>query len=328
MNANVAKADVVVTGGAGFIGANLCRALLAAGRSVLCVDSFACSSPDNVADLLDLPNFRLLRHDVTAPYPVAARRLFNLACRASPVQYQKDPIHTFRTCVLGAQHAIDAVARAGGRLVQASTSEVYGEPLTHPQREEDCGQVSITGPRACYDEGKRAAETLLFDHARMRGLDLGVVRLFNTYGPFMAPDDGRVVSNFVVQALTGRPMTIYGDGSQTRSLCYVDDTVAGLMAMMDAGRAALGPINIGNPCEITVLELATTIGDLVGRKPDIAFRPLPQDDPTRRRPAIERAAEQLGWAPRTDLREGLARTIAYFDRRLSNDAPAACEAAT
>jgi UDP-glucuronate decarboxylase len=310
----------LVTGGAGFIGANLCRALVARGEQVVCLDSFVTSSRENVSDLERNPAFSLLCHDVTEPIPLTAERVYNLACPASPPRYQADPIHTFRSCVFGVFNVIETVARTNGRIVQASTSEVYGEPLVHPQCEEYRGNVDLHGVRACYDEGKRAAETVLFDHRRVKGLDIGVARIFNTYGPFMDPFDGRVVTNFIRQVLQGQPLTIYGDGTQTRSLCYVSDLVEGLIALMDAGRGTTGPINLGNPVEVTVIELAETVCALTGAKRRFEFLPLPQGDPSRRRPTIDRAAAELGWRPRTPLEAGLSKTIDFIDARLAASA--------
>ncbi len=302
----------LVAGGSGFIGSYICERLLARGATVVCVDNLCSSSRRNIAPLEGMPGFTFLDHDVCDPLPVEADAVFNLACRASPPRYQADPLHTFYTCVTGTQNAIDVALKSGGRLVQASTSEVYGDPEVHPQSESYRGSVNPIGPRACYDEGKRAAETLLFDHHRAKGLRIGVARIFNTYGPRMDPFDGRVVSNFVRQALLGEPLTIYGDGSQTRAFCYVDDLVEGLLRLMDADDAVTGPINLGDPTERTILELAETVRDLVGGQVEIVFRPLPQDDPMRRKPDISRAKRELDWSPGVPLAEGLRKTIDYI----------------
>lgn len=304
---------VLVTGGAGFIGSYMCERLIAEGAEVICVDTFCSSTPRNIAALMEHPRFTFLEHDICDPIPADADAVFNLACRASPPRYQADPIHTFKTCVFGTLNAIETALRNGSRIVQASTSEVYGDPQVHPQDEAYRGNVNPIGPRACYDEGKRAAETLLFDYSRAHGLRIGVARIFNTYGPRMDPFDGRVVSNFVRQALLGEPLTLYGDGMQTRAFCYVDDLVDGLHRLMRAPDAVTGPINLGDPTERPVLELAELVRDLIGSKVEIVFRPLPQDDPMRRQPDIGKAGELLGWRPKVALRDGLRKTIDYMD---------------
>ena len=313
-----ARKRVLVTGGAGFIGSHLCERLLAAGHKVLCVDNFFTGDPANVSALVGRSGFELIRHDVTEPLHVEADQIYNLACPASPVHYQADPVHTTKTSVIGALNMLGLAKRTGARILQASTSEVYGDPAVHPQPEGYWGNVNPVGPRSCYDEGKRCAETLFFDYHRRHALPIKVVRIFNTYGPRMHPQDGRVVSNFIVQALGGEDITIYGDGRQTRSFCYVDDLVSGLMAMMATGPDCIGPVNLGNPGEFTMLELARKVIDLVGSRSRIVHLPLPQDDPRQRRPDIARAGELLGWAPRVQLDEGLGRTIAYFDALLSD----------
>lgn len=306
---------VLVTGGAGFLGSHLCRRLLAEGERVLCLDNLRTGALRNVADLLRHPGFTLLQQDVTEPIDVEVERIYNLACPASPVHYQADAINTTHTCVLGAMRVLELAARTRARVLQASTSEVYGDPMEHPQRESYRGNVSPIGPRACYDEGKRCAETLFSLHQRA-GVSVRIARIFNTYGPNMAPNDGRVVSNFIVQALQGEPLTIYGDGRQTRSFCYVDDLIDGLVALMEFPQEDIGPVNLGNPHEMTMLEIAERIGRAVGQAPRLVFRPLPGDDPSRRCPDISLAKRLLGWQPRVDASEGLARTVDYFARHL------------
>lgn len=303
---------VLVTGGAGFIGSHLCDRLIAEGHDVLCVDNFYSSTKSNVAHLLAHPRFELMRHDVTFPLYVEVDQIYHLACPASPIHYQRDPVQTTKTAVHGSINALGLAKRTGARILLTSTSEVYGDPEIHPQTEDYWGRVNPIGPRACYDEGKRAAETLFFDYWRQHGLEIKVVRLFNTYGPRMQPEDGRVVSNFVVAALRGQPLTVYGDGSQTRSFCYIDDVVDGLLGMMTSPAEVTGPINLGNPGEFTIVELAELVLELSGSASALDRRPLPADDPTRRRPDITRAREHLGWAPTVALREGLARTIDSF----------------
>jgi len=302
----------LVTGGAGFIGSHLCRRLLERGHQVLCVDNFFTGSRANVAELLSNPNFELMRHDVTFPLYVEVDEIYNLACPASPVHYQFDPVQTTKTSVIGAVNMLGLAKRLRIPILQASTSEVYGDPTVHPQTEDYWGNVNTIGPRSCYDEGKRCAETLFFDYHRQHGLEIKVVRIFNTYGPFMHPNDGRVVSNFIVQALKGDPITLYGDGLQTRSFCYVDDLVSGLIAMMETDKSVTGPVNLGNPGEFTMIELAELVRELVGSNVELVHHPLPQDDPRQRQPDITRAREWLGWEPKVPLRDGLAPTIDYF----------------
>lgn len=308
---------ILVTGGAGFIGSNLCDRLLAQGHEVLCVDNFYSSTRQNVAHLRDHPRFELIRHDVTFPLYVEVDEIYHLACPASPVHYQRDPVQTTKTAVHGSINMLGLAKRTGAKILLASTSEIYGDPTVHPQPETYWGNVNTIGPRSCYDEGKRCAETLFFDYRRQHGLRTKVVRIFNTYGPRMHPEDGRVVSNFIVSALRGEPLTIYGDGSQTRSFCYVDDLVDGLMAMMATDDTVTGPINLGNPGEFTVGELAEKVRGLVGGPSGVDYFPLPQDDPVRRRPDITRAKETLGWEPRVTLDQGLPMTVDYFRSALS-----------
>jgi UDP-glucuronate decarboxylase len=303
----------LVTGGAGFVGSHLCEALLKRGDDVLCVDNFYTGRRRNIAHLIDDRRFEVMRHDITFPLFVEVDRLFNLASPASPIHYQFDPIQTTKTNVVGAVNMLGLAKRLRVPILQASTSEVYGDPSVHPQPETYWGNVNPIGPRSCYDEGKRCAETLFFDYNRQLGLSIKVVRIFNTYGPRMHPNDGRVVSNFIMQALKGEDITLYGDGGQTRSFCYVDDLVAGMIAMMETPAEVTGPINLGNPGEFTMRELAEMVKDLTGSKSALVHRPLPQDDPKQRKPDISRARETLGWTPTVPLREGLARTIAYFE---------------
>jgi len=311
---------VLVTGGAGFIGSHLCAWLIEAGHSVLCVDNFFTGTRANIAPLLDNPNFELLRHDITFPLYVEVDEIYNLACPASPVHYQFDPVQTTKTSVLGAVNMLGLAKRLRIPILQASTSEVYGDPSVHPQPEDYWGNVNPIGPRSCYDEGKRCAETLFFDYHRQHNLAIKVVRIFNTYGPHMHPNDGRVVSNFIVQALRGEDITIYGDGHQTRSFCYVDDLVDGLMRLMETSDDVTGPVNLGNPVEFTIRQLAETVIALTGSSSKIVYRPLPEDDPRQRCPDISLAKELLDWAPVVQLREGLAKTIEYFDRLLGSEA--------
>ena len=303
---------VLVTGAAGFIGAHLCRRLLAAGYEVLAVDNFYSGTRANIAGLLSHPGFELLRHDVTFPLFVEVDEIYHLACPASPIFYQRDPVQTTKTSVLGSINMLGLAKRTKARILLSSTSEVYGDPEVHPQDETYWGRVNPIGPRSCYDEGKRCAETLFFDYRRQHDLTVKVARIFNTYGPYMRPDDGRVVSNFIVQALRGDPLTVYGDGAQTRSFCFVDDMVEGLIRLMNTGHDVTGPINLGNPNELTMLDLARTVIELVGSSSTIDHRPLPADDPVQRRPAIERAVAVLDWRPRIGLDQGLAATIDYF----------------
>jgi UDP-glucuronate decarboxylase len=311
---------VLVTGGAGFIGSHLCERLLAQGHEVLCLDNFFTGRRANVEHLLDRRDFELIRHDVIEPILLEVDRVYNMACPASPVHYQFNPVKTVKTSVMGAINMLGLCKRTRARMLHASTSEVYGDPTVHPQREDYWGNVNPIGPRSCYDEGKRVAETLCFDYHRQNQVEIRVVRIFNTYGPRMLLDDGRVVSNFVVQALRGEDITLYGDGAQTRSFCFVDDLVEGLVRMMEHP-SATGPVNLGNPGEFTIRELAELVLELTGSKSKIVNRPLPQDDPARRRPDIERARELLGWQPAVALREGLTRSIPYFEAMLlSGDA--------
>lgn len=310
MNKGVRK--ILVTGGAGFLGSHLCDRLVAAGHDVLCVDNLFTGSRSNLTQLLDRRNFEFMRHDVTVPLYVEVDEIYNLACPASPLQYRINPVQTTKTSVHGAINMLGLAKRTGAKILQASTSEVYGDPAVHPQPEDYWGHVNPIGPRACYDEGKRCAETLFFDYHRQGRVRIKVARIFNTYGPRMDPADGRVVSNFICQALSGQPITLYGDGAQTRSFCYVDDLVDGLIRLMDSPDAITGPINIGNPGEFTIRELAETVLDLTGARSALIRKPLPDDDPRQRRPDIARAQADLGWGPKIPLREGLARTIAYF----------------
>ena len=306
----------MVTGGAGFIGSHLTRRLLEAGHEVLVVDNFYSGTRSNVEDLIGHPRFELLRHDVTFPLYVEVDEIYHLACPASPIFYQRDPVQTTKTCVHGSINMLGLAKRTGAKILLASTSEVYGDPAVHPQEESYWGNVNPIGIRSCYDEGKRCAETLFFDYFRQHALRIKVARIFNTYGPRMAADDGRVVSNFIVQALTGRPLTVYGDGSQTRSFCFVDDLVEGLIRLMETGSEVTGPINLGNPGEFTMLELAEQVTALVGAG-EIKHEPLPADDPVRRRPDITRAQEILRWAPTVEVAEGLKRTVDYFRDHLA-----------
>ncbi len=306
---------VLVTGGTGFIGSHLCERLLERGHEVLCLDNFFTGRKKNVLHLLGDPMFEIIRHDIVNPIFLEADAVYNLACPASPVHYQHNAIKTVKTNVVGTLNMLGLAKRVGARILQASTSEVYGDPAVHPQREDYWGNVNPIGPRSCYDEGKRVAETLMMDYHRQNGVDVRIARIFNTYGPRMLPDDGRVVSNFIVQALRGEPLTVYGDGSQTRSFCYVDDMVEGLIAFMEQ-EEEIGPLNLGNPEETSMLELARLVIELSGSRSEIVFRPLPQDDPRRRRPDITKARRLIGWEPRTPLEEGLARTIEYFRKAL------------
>jgi UDP-glucuronate decarboxylase len=304
---------VLVTGGAGFLGSHLCDRLLADGHEVVCVDNFFTGSKENVQHLRDEPRFEVIRHDVTFPLYLEVDEILNLACPASPIHYQTDPVQTTKTSVHGAINVLGLAKRLGCKIFQASTSEVYGDPQVHPQTEDYWGHVNPVGIRSCYDEGKRCAETLFFDYHRQVGLRIKVARIFNTYGPRMHPNDGRVVSNFIVQALCGDPITIYGDGEQTRSFCYVDDLIEGIVRLMGTPDSVTGPVNLGNPGEFTVGELARQVLELTGSKSELRHLPLPQDDPVRRQPDIALARKALDWEPRTPLSEGLPRTIAYFD---------------
>ncbi len=308
---------ILVTGGAGFLGSHLCDRLIAAGHDVLCVDNFYTGAKRNVEHLMGHSRFELMRHDVTFPLYVEVDEIYNLACPASPIHYQHDPVQTTKTSVHGAINMLGLAKRLKARIFQASTSEVYGDPAVHPQPESYWGHVNPIGPRSCYDEGKRCAETLFFDYHRQHALDIKVARIFNTYGPRMHPDDGRVVSNFIVQALKGQPVTIYGDGSQTRSFCYVDDLIDGFVRLMATAKGVTGPINLGNPGEFSMLELARHVIDMTGSKSKLTFKPLPQDDPKQRRPDITRAVAELDWQPKVPLKVGLRKTIDYFDELLS-----------
>ncbi len=304
---------ILVSGGGGFLGSHLCDRLLKEGNEVLCVDNFFTGNRRNIHHLLDNKNFELLRHDVTHPLYVEVDQIYNLACPASPIHYQFDPVQTTKTSVIGAMNMLGLAKRLKIKILQASTSEVYGDPEIHPQPESYRGSVNPIGPRACYDEGKRCAETLFFDYHRQHGLDIKVMRIFNTYGPRMHPNDGRVVSNFIVQALKGEDITIYGDGKQTRSFCYVDDNIDGMYRLMNSRDGFTGPVNIGNPGEFTMLELAQQIIELTNSKSKLVYMPLPQDDPLQRKPIIDLAKKELGWEPKIHLREGLQKTIAYFE---------------
>ena len=304
---------ILVTGGAGFLGSHLCERLLAGGNDVLCVDNYFTGRKDNIAGLLGNNRFEALRHDITFPLYVEVDEIYNLACPASPIHYQFDPVQTTKTSVVGAINMLGLAKRVGAKILQSSTSEVYGDPTVHPQTESYCGNVNPLGPRACYDEGKRCAETLFFDYHRQHRLKIKVARIFNTYGPLMHPNDGRVVSNFIVQALRNEDITLYGDGSQTRAFCYVDDLIDGLISLMGTSSDITGPMNIGNPHEISVRELAVQVIGLTKSRSKIVFRPLPQDDPTQRCPDITFAKKVLGWEPKVRLDDGLRRTIAYFE---------------
>jgi UDP-glucuronate decarboxylase len=307
----------LVTGGAGFLGSHLCDQLVRRGEDVLCVDNFFTGTKQNVAHLLAEPRFELMRHDVTFPLYVEVDRIFNLACPASPVHYQFDPVQTTKTSVHGAINMLGLAKRVKARILQASTSEVYGDPEVHPQPESYWGRVNCIGPRSCYDEGKRCAETLFFDYQRQHDLDIKVIRIFNTYGPRMHPNDGRVVSNFIVQALRGEDVTLFGDGSQTRSFCYVADLIDGMLRMMDSDKGFYGPVNVGNPAEFTMIELAEKVLRLTGSKSRLVRRPLPPDDPRQRKPEISLATSKLGWEPKVSLDDGLKETVGYFKKVLA-----------
>ncbi|MDV4166254.1 UDP-glucuronic acid decarboxylase family protein [Rhizobium leguminosarum] len=311
---------IMVTGGTGFLGSFLCERLLREGNDVLCVDNYYTGSRDNVLHLLDDPRFEVLRHDITFPLYVEVDEIYNLACPASPVHYQHDPVQTVKTNVHGAINMLGLAKRTRAKIFQASTSEVYGDPAVHPQPEEYRGSVNPIGPRACYDEGKRCAETLFFDYHRQYGVEIRVARIFNTYGPRMQTNDGRVVSNFIVQALQNEPITIFGNGTQTRSFCYVDDLIEGFIRLMGTPTGVTGPINLGNPGEFQVRELAEMVIEMTGSKSSIVYKPLPIDDPTQRKPDISRAKQELGWQPTVNLRQGLEKTIAYFEWKLSGGA--------
>ena len=308
---------VLVTGGAGFLGSHLCERLLAEGNDVLCVDNFFTGTKENIAHLIGNPYFELIRHDVTFPLYVEVDEIYNLACPASPIHYQRDPVQTTKTSVHGAINMLGLAKRVNAKIFQASTSEVYGDPEVHPQTEDYRGAVNPIGPRACYDEGKRCAETLFFDYWRQHGLRIKVARIFNTYGPRMHPDDGRVVSNFIVQALEGRSITIYGDGSQTRSFCFVDDLIEGFVRLMNSPDDVTGPVNLGNPHEMTIRQLAELVISMTGSKSELITKPLPADDPLQRQPDITRAKTLLDWTPGVALETGLTRTIDYFRARVN-----------
>lgn len=316
MKAVPQKKRIVVTGGAGFLGSHLCERLLAEGQEVICLDNYFTGGKQNIVHLLDNPYFELIRHDVTLPLYIEVDEIYNLACPASPIHYQYDPVQTTKTSVHGAINMLGLAKRVRAKIFQASTSEVYGDPQVHPQPESYWGNVNPNGLRSCYDEGKRCAETLFFDYHRQHRLRIKVARIFNTYGPRMHPNDGRVVSNFIVQALQGQPITIYGDGSQTRSFCYVDDLIEAFIRLMNTDDDFTGPVNTGNPGEFTILQLAETVLELTGSKSELVFKSLPQDDPKQRRPDITLAKEKLGWEPKISLREGLIPTITYFDNFL------------
>jgi UDP-glucuronate decarboxylase len=308
---------VLVTGGGGFLGSHLCERLLADGADVLCVDNFFTGTKDNIAHLLGNPHFELMRHDITFPLFVEVDEIYNLACPASPIHYQHDPVQTTKTSVHGAINMLGLAKRVKAKIFQASTSEVYGDPVVHPQTEDYLGNVNPIGPRSCYDEGKRCAETLFFDYHRQHKLEIKVARIFNTYGPRMHPNDGRVVSNFIVQSLKGEPITIYGEGKQTRSFCYVEDMIEGFLRLMGTEAGFTGPVNLGNSNEFTIRELAEMVIELIGSPSKLVFHPLPSDDPTQRQPDISLARQKLGWEPKIQLEEGLRHTIAYFDKLLS-----------
>ena len=316
---------ITITGGAGFLGSHLCEKLIAAGHEVVCIDNFYTGAKDNVLKLLGHPKFEIIRHDVTFPLYLETDEIYNMACPASPKHYQFDPVQTTKTSVHGAINMLGLAKRTKARILQASTSEVYGDPDVHPQTEDYWGRVNPIGPRSCYDEGKRCAETLFFDYYRQHQLSIKVARIFNTYGPRMRPDDGRVVSNFIVQALQNQPITVYGEGNQTRSFCYVDDLIDGLVRLMESPEEVTGPINIGNPVEFTMIELAEMVIALTGSASRIEHMPLPQDDPRQRQPNITAARENLGWQPVVPLKEGLTKTIAYFDQLLGTQQTASAK---
>jgi UDP-glucuronate decarboxylase len=307
---------ILITGGAGFLGSHLCDALIEKGHDILCVDNFFTGNKSNISHLLTNPNFTLIRHDVTFPLYVEVDQIYNLACPASPIHYQFDPVQTTKTSVHGAINMLGLAKRLRARILQASTSEVYGDPEIHPQPEEYWGRVNPIGIRSCYDEGKRCAETLFFDYWRQHKLEIKVMRIFNTYGPRMHPNDGRVVSNFIVQALNNKPITIYGDGSQTRSFCYVDDLITGMIKLMESHKSITGPINMGNPSEFTMIELAELVIKLTSSRSKLKFKPLPEDDPKQRQPNISLAKSKLNWSPKVCLEEGLNKTITYFKNLL------------
>ncbi len=309
---------ILVTGGAGFLGSHLCEKLLNENNEVICLDNYFTGNKKNIIHLLDNPYFELVRHDITSPFFIEVDEIYNLACPASPIHYQYNPIKTVKTSVMGAINMLGLAKRIRCKVLQASTSEVYGDPVVHPQKEEYWGNVNPIGLRSCYDEGKRCAETLFFDYHRQNNVKIKVIRIFNTYGPRMHPNDGRVVSNFIVQALQGKDITIYGSGNQTRSFCYVDDLIRGMVAMMNTGDDVIGPVNIGNPNEFTIKELAEMVVDLVGTKSKIVYKPIAADDPQQRQPVIDKAKRLLNWEPTIQLREGLLKTIEYFEKELQN----------
>jgi len=308
------RKKILVTGGAGFLGSHLCETLLNQGNEVICLDNYFTGAKQNIVHLLDNPYFELIRHDVTMPFFIEVDEIYNLACPASPIHYQYNPIKTIKTSVMGAINMLGLAKRIKAKILQASTSEVYGDPLEHPQSESYWGNVNPIGPRACYDEGKRCAEALFMNYHRQNAVRIKIMRIFNTYGPRMHPNDGRVVSNFIIQALQGNDISVYGDGSQTRSFCYVDDLINGMIKLMNTPDDFIGPMNIGNPREFTILELAQTVIDMTGSSSKIIFQPLPEDDPMQRRPDISLAEQKLQWGPKVELREGLARTIDYFKK--------------
>jgi UDP-glucuronate decarboxylase len=312
---------ILVTGGCGFLGSHLCEKLLSLGHEVLCVDNYYTGSKANVAHLADNPNFEIINHDVTLPLFVQVDEIYNLACPASPIHYQFDPVHTVKTSILGAINMLGLAKRTKAKIFQSSTSEVYGDPKVHPQKEDYWGHVNPNGLRSCYDEGKRCAETLFFDYHRQHDLRIKIARIFNTYGPRMHPNDGRVVSNFIVQALRNEPIALYGDGSQTRSFCYVDDLIDGFVRLMNTDDDFVGPVNLGNPDEFTISTLAKTVVDMTNSRSELVFKPLPSDDPVRRQPDITVAKEELGWEPTVNLVKGLQKTIEYFENQLSIQAP-------
>lgn len=309
---------ILITGGAGFIGSALSKRLLREGNEIWCLDNLSTGHIDNITDLMEHPQFHFVNRDITETVDIPVEQIYNLACPASPWHYQKDPVHTAKTCFLGALHVLELAKKNNAVVLQTSTSEIYGDPLVHPQTEEYKGNVNPIGIRSCYDEGKRIAETLFFDYARQYGTNIRVVRIFNTYGPNMAPNDGRVVSNFIIQALKGERITIYGEGSQTRCFCYVDDMVEALIRMMNNSKGFTGPVNLGNPVEMTVTELAEKVIRLTGSSSSLEYRELPQDDPTRRKPDISLAKKMLGWEPEISLEDGLKETIAYFETRIEH----------
>ena len=308
---------ILITGGAGFLGSHLCDRLVAKEHDVICLDNFFTGNKKNISHLLGKPNFELIRHDLVQPIFLEVDEIYNLACPASPVHYQCNPVKTVKTCIMGSIHMLGLAKRVKAKILQASTSEIYGNPTVHPQKEDYWGNVNTIGPRSCYDEGKRCAETLFIDYHRQNRVNIRVVRIFNTYGPRMHPNDGRVVSNFIVQALTNKDITVFGDGSQSRSFCYVDDMIEGIIRMMDASDDFIGPVNLGNPHEFTILDLAKKIIEMTNSKSNIVYNPLPQDDPLQRKPDINLAKEKLKWQPNVKLEEGLVKTVEYFEKVLA-----------